>query len=312
MPWKALAVLLICLAAAEPASAADKPAEPVPSLSGLDPALVKSIDMLAAYVVRAVGKADVPVGIARFANLGDEARKLRIGETVSAFLQQRLAASKQVQLAEIEDIDRILEQIKLGKLGLVDSASAVEVGKLVGARIMVSGTVVPVGESYQIAIRLNDVATGRTLGATTVEMPRRLMIALTRDIYNLHQGWYEAPMRSLLVPGWGHFYNERPVRGSFYLTGAVALFAGAGYSAFAADARLADYRLAGRDEAAARYGDYQQAVRRTNLLLGLGALIWTVNVLDAGISGPAGEEWSVAFGPGLDDLSGEVRLAYRF
>jgi hypothetical protein len=239
-----------------------------------------------------------------FTNVGEEARKLRIGESLSSLIVQRLTLEKKVRVAETQDIDRILQEIRLGTLGLVDNKSAVEVGNLVGAQLMLSGTVLPAGENYQVAVRLNDVRTAQTLGAVTVNVPRRRMIALSRDIYNIHQGWYEAPLRSLLVPGWGHFYNERPVRGTLYFTGVVAALSGSAIAAYAANHSLENYRNA-NERVEAKYDSYRQAVRVSDGLLIAGAALWTLNVVDAGVSGPV-EDVTVAVTPS------EVRFALRF
>lgn len=283
-----------------------RPQAPVATTESVDPGIRQGVEELARYIVRTVGDPTRPVGIARFTDIGEEARKLRVGATLSSLLTQRLAREKRIQLAETQDIDRILEQIKLGSLGLVDSRSAVEVGKLVGAQIMVSGTVLPAGETYQVAIRINDVATAKTLGAYAVEIPRRRMIALTKDIYNLHQGWYEAPMRSLLLPGWGQMYNGRPARGGVYLASAALLFASAGVSSVSAREAYRRYREADGSTAVARYDRYRRTVNLTNVLLGAGVLLWAGNVVDAAVVGPADE--SIAFR--LDP--GGLRLAYGF
>lgn len=279
---------------------------PVPTTESVDPGIRQGVEELARYIVRTVGDPTRPVGIARFTDIGEEARKLRVGATLNSLLIQRLAREKRIQLAETQDIDRILEQIKLGSLGLVDSRSAIEVGKLVGAQIMVSGTVLPAGETYQVAIRINDVATAKTLGAYVVEIPRRRMIELTKDIYNLHQGWYEAPMRSLLLPGWGQMYKGRPVRGGVYLASAALLFASAGVLSVAARGTYQHYREADSTTAAALYDRYRNLIKVTNVLSGAGVVLWTINIVDAAVVGSADEAMVVTLEPR------GMRLAYRF
>jgi hypothetical protein len=278
---------------------------PSPVTESVDPAIQRSVNDIAKFVIRTVARGR-PVGVLPFDTVGEEARKLRIGEAMGTLVTQALVQSRQVRVAETQDIERILQEIRLSTLGIIDSRSAVKVGNMVGAQVMLSGTVIPAGEVYQVAVRLNDVGTAQTLGAATVEIPRRKLIALTRDVYNIHQGWYEAPVRSLLVPGWGQMYNDRPVRGGLYLGGAVLLLGGAAVAAVQADRRLEAYHEAGRDTAEARFTSYEKAVKLSNGLLIAGAALWTLNVIDAAWAGPVEEDFSVTLTPS------EVRFALRF
>lgn len=282
-------------------------AAPSAPTQSVDPLIARAIDGVARFVEREAAASKHAVGILPFTNVGDETQKLRVGEVLATLITQRLAKSKTVRVAETQDMARILNEIRLGSLGVIDSKTAVKTGAIVGAQLMLSGSVLPAGEVYQLAVRLNDVETAQTLGTFTVEVPRRRLIALSRDVYNLHQGWYEAPLRSLLIPGWGQFYNERPVRGTLYLASTAALLSSAAFFAYDADRKLSLYRKAGADQANRAYAVYSHRVRLSKYLAWGGAGIWAINVADAGLLGaPESENVTVS-------LSGsEVRLAYRF
>lgn len=280
-------------------------AAPAPATQSVDPEIRSRIAQVAGFVYRYAQPGQKPVGVLPFANVGDEAQKLRIGELLSSLVTQELVRGRRVRVAETQNIDRILEEIRLGSLGVIDTQSAVKVGSFVGAQLMLSGTVIPAGEVYQLAVRISDVATAETVGALTLEVPRRKLIALTRDIYDIHQGWYEAPLRSLLVPGWGQFYNNRPVRGGLYLGLTAGLLGGAAAMTVSADRARERYDEATSQNAASRYAIYEKRVTWANRLVVAGAALWAVNVVDAAVFGPV-EELGVAVIPG------EVRLALRF
>lgn len=280
-------------------------AAPAPATQAVDPEIGARVNDLARFVIKYAQPASKPVGVLPFTNVGDETQKLRIGELLSSLVTQNLVRSRRVRVAETQNVDRILQEIRLGTLGVIDTKSAVKVGSFVGAQLMLSGTVIPAGEVYQLAVRINDVATAETVGAMTVEVPRRKLIALTRDIYDIRQGWYEAPIRSVLIPGWGQFYNNRPVRGSLYLGLTAGLLGGAAAMRVSADRARDRYDEATSENAASRYDTYEQRVTWSNRLFIAGASLWVLNVVDAAVFGPV-EDLEVAVTPG------EVRLALRF
>lgn len=278
---------------------------PAPATQAVDPEIRGRVYDLARFVIKYAQPASKPVGVLPFTNVGDEAQKLRIGELLSSLVTQTLVRSRRVRVAETQNVDRILQEIRLGTLGVIDTQSAVKVGSFVGAQLMLSGTVIPAGEVYQVAVRINDVATAESVGAMTVEVPRRKLIALTRDIYDIHQGWYEAPIRSLLIPGWGQFYNNRAVRGSLYLGLTASLLGGAAAMRVSADRARDRYNEADALSAARRYDTYEKRVTWSNRLVIAGVSLWALNVVDAAVFGPV-EDLDVAVTPG------EVRLALRF
>ena len=294
---------LLCLFLALPSLAYAAPSAPTQSV---DPLIARGINGVAKFIEQEIGASNRAVGIVPFTNIGEETQKLRVGEVLATLITQRLVKSKTVRVAETQDMKRILNEIRLGSLGVIDSKTAVKAGGIMGAQLMLSGSVIPAGEFYQLAVRLNDVETAQTLGTFTVEIPRRRLIALSRDVYNLHQGWYEAPLRSLLIPGWGQFYNERPVRGTFYLVTTAALLGAAVYVSYDADRKLDAYRAADAEKANHAYDVYRHRVRLTQGLAWTGAALWAVNVLDGGIFGAPADDVTLSWS------GSEVHLAYRF
>lgn len=112
-----------------------------------------------------------------------------------------------------------------------------------------------------------------------------------------------AGARSLLVPGWGQFYDDHPARGWIYL-GAVAA-AGITLAVFAThysdrvddyDAADARYQSAGTlDAVAAAFADRKRAseraedaYRRRQIALGVTGGLWGLSLLDAAFSAESG------------------------
>jgi len=83
----------------------------------------------------------------------------------SDILTQRLRSSlfntDSFQLVERSIMEEILQEQGLQQSGCTDEECAVEVGRLLGVEIMVTGTIGKIGSSYAIDIRLIEVETGK-------------------------------------------------------------------------------------------------------------------------------------------------------
>ena len=66
------------------------------------------------------------------------------------------------QILERSEMKQLLNEQKFQYSGCVDTQCAVEVGKLLGAKYMVVGTVTKVGETFAIDARMLDVKTGES------------------------------------------------------------------------------------------------------------------------------------------------------
>ena len=66
------------------------------------------------------------------------------------------------QVLERSEMKRLLEEQKFQYLGCVDLNCAVELGKMIGAKYMVVGSISKVGNTYSIDSRLIDVKTSES------------------------------------------------------------------------------------------------------------------------------------------------------
>ncbi|MCX8043940.1 MAG: CHAT domain-containing protein [Desulfobacterota bacterium] len=84
-----------------------------------------------------------------------------------------------VQVVERELLDKLLAELKLGSTALVDPATALQLGKIINARVILSGTIMRSGGQTQVMMRLVDTETTLLKGAVTVS--GRDIDALARD-----------------------------------------------------------------------------------------------------------------------------------
>jgi curli biogenesis system outer membrane secretion channel CsgG len=136
--------------------------------------LVRSLT--ADYNVKRPGTAKVPLAVFDFA-CPEALQKQRVGFAVAELLKAKLVNAPEFSLLERSDLDKILKEQALQQTGAVDENTAVQLGKVVGAKLTISGNVDRLGNTYQISARLADVATGEVLAVAVQELPAELFEA---------------------------------------------------------------------------------------------------------------------------------------
>lgn len=84
-------------------------------------------------------------------------------QQVPEFLKSELSRSPDITLLERRDLKAILDEQTLTMSGLVDTATAQQVGKLLGAQYVITGTVTQVASRIRIDAKIISVASGKTV-----------------------------------------------------------------------------------------------------------------------------------------------------
>jgi TolB-like protein len=79
-------------------------------------------------------------------------------------------------LVERGQLDKVLKELKIQNMGLVDPQTALKIGKLSGCDVILLGSISDRGQSVVINARLMEIATGQSIVADRVEM-RKIPIA---------------------------------------------------------------------------------------------------------------------------------------
>jgi len=105
-----------------------------------------------------------PVAILAFSERGREVAEQ--GQQVTDLLFAGLAANPELFLVDREDLETVLKEQELSLSGAVKSEEAAEVGQLTGAKILVTGSVLQVGNSRFLIAKVIGTETSRVLGAS--------------------------------------------------------------------------------------------------------------------------------------------------
>jgi len=95
----------------------------------------------------------------------------RVNFAVSELISHYILKQKSLQLIERAQLSEVLKEQRLGLSGAIDSKTAAVVGQLLGARLLVLGNVVKLGDYYQITVKLVDVQTAQLVTSEINEVP---------------------------------------------------------------------------------------------------------------------------------------------
>ena len=235
----------------------------------------------------------VRAAVVDFDESGDGARRRELGKVVAAEVATVLRRDHGIILVERGRLRSIMDEHALAMAGVVDPSTAVELGALLGADLLILGDVSEMGDRYRVNVRAVGTQDAGVVGSAQGSLPAAGLVALSADAVVLRSR-SGAVFRSVLIPGWGQFYNRQATKGGILLglEGAV-LGAALGFH-LVGQSHEAEYNASTDSATAMRTRELAESRYRARnmLLIGAGGL-WLVNVVDAWAFGrPASADWS--------------------
>jgi len=99
-----------------------------------------------------------------------------------------------LQVVEREQLDALLSELKLQQSGLIDPASAVKIGKLLGVQALLMGSYTAIGEMIRIDARIVEVETGLVLKAEEVTGRTNDFFQLEEELVGKIAAGMDAPL----------------------------------------------------------------------------------------------------------------------
>ena len=108
------------------------------------------------------------------------------------------------------------------------------------------------------------------------------LVSAQEEDYNFNsKSPMNAAVRSLMLPGWGQFFNEQPTKGLIF-AGAELVAIGTAFMMYSsANSTYNDYET---QRTTALYDDYSSKIDTANMFVYASAAIWIGNVIDAYLS----------------------------
>ncbi len=83
-----------------------------------------------------------------------------------------LADAKGFEVIDRTHLKAILQEHKLATTGLIDPQTARKLGQIAGVDTLVTGTIIPLGDSVRLTAKVLDTSTARMVGASTADIPK--------------------------------------------------------------------------------------------------------------------------------------------
>lgn len=138
-------------------------------------------------------------------------RPAEFGRYIAEKLLTTLYESKRFKLVERGQLEKVLEELKLGASGVVDANTVQQIGKLLGAALVGTGTYTWLGKTVDVNARFIETETGEVIGAasTLIRVDRTTKALLEEEIPNLPP---PAPVMT-------QFSYSHPAANAVYLSG---------------------------------------------------------------------------------------------
>jgi len=145
---------------------------------GIGSDLDSAMNKIVIEMVKSVQQRDVNAETAILAlfpfQCNESLSRKKVNVAVSELLTQKLYQESFFSLVERNQLEIVLSEQKLGMTGAVESNTAAKVGQIIGARFVALGSVIQIGKSYQISVKLVDTSTSEIIGAVIVEVPVKI------------------------------------------------------------------------------------------------------------------------------------------
>ncbi len=171
---------------------------------------------------------------------GNDAYGLSISEYIVVILQKKGA----FLLVDRTEFKKVVEEINLSRSDYANENSSIEIGKVLAAKYILTGSIFKSFGNYSIVAKLIKTETTEIVSSATVTVIPSRLDSFTKDLLSEKNRVTSSLFRSLLVPGWGQYYSDRNVRGTISLVvglGALGTQIGLILSSYSAHREYDDY-----------------------------------------------------------------------
>lgn len=132
-----------------------------------------------------------------------------------------------LKIVDRKELEKVIKEIQLQLEVGVEQQEIKDLGSMAGADYLQMGNVTQFEDSYFVNIKVINVATGESIYADSLSFKSKEFTSVKnlKDFFPEQKYPVSALFRSALVPGWGQFYNDKPVKGGIFLGLHIALVA---------------------------------------------------------------------------------------
>ncbi len=223
---------------------------------------------------------DIGVAVLSFEMTEGRTEARDLGEAAAILINQNLVNIPNISVVERQKLKDIMKEIGLSQTGMTNDE--IEVGNLLNVEFLIAGAVADLGNRFLLAVRFINVETGNVLQSASVEIPSNSFLSISSGLVMIKKYPITAAFRSMILPGWGQFYNDKPKKGGIIL-GSELLIAVSSISSYILykQSKTAYERATQRDLASNKYVEMDQYAQINWASLGALSSVWLYAIIDA-------------------------------
>lgn len=110
------------------------------------------------------------IAVLDFELRGDSFKTSGMGGIVAEWFTTTLVQDGRFEVVERALLQKIIEEQKLGMTGLIDETSSTQLGKILGVKTIITGSVLQIGETIDVNARIINVKTGSIVAAENIRV----------------------------------------------------------------------------------------------------------------------------------------------
>lgn len=107
----------------------------------------------------------IRLAVIEFKTLADKNRNGQLGVMVSEMFTTEVVNSEAFKIVEREQLQKVLKEIAMAQSGIIDTTKAQEIGRMLGADAIITGSVIRIQDNLRIDARIIEVKTGVVVSA---------------------------------------------------------------------------------------------------------------------------------------------------
>ncbi len=112
-----------------------------------------------------VPRKKISIAVIKFKSLNQEAHEISLGDLVSETFTSALVNSSAFKIIEREQLDKVIKEMEMSKTGFIDTTDAVEIGKILHADAIITGSVALLAGQIQLNARIIDIESAYVISA---------------------------------------------------------------------------------------------------------------------------------------------------
>jgi TolB-like protein len=140
-------------------------------------------------IFQKISNRPIKIAVVNFTNIGDETLNSKAGDIISSQLSNDFANDKNFITVERNRLDRILEELRLSALGVIDEKDIKRIGIVLGVDWIVVGEVSLANNEFVVNARVVNPETAEIIAASSINIEKQEIIK-EEELSNLSKNYF--------------------------------------------------------------------------------------------------------------------------